>query len=101
MIRVAVVDDQALVRAGFVVLLESAPDLEVVGSAADGAQAVDLVVEQLTVINSNITELNALTSNDTIIINLSLSVRNIDQLVSVVNTIKRVKDVFSVERIIQ
>ena len=31
---VAVVDDQALVRAGFVVLLESAPDLEVVGSAA-------------------------------------------------------------------
>jgi DNA-binding NarL/FixJ family response regulator len=45
MIRVAVVDDQALVRAGFVVLLESAPDLEVVGSAADGAQAFDLVVE--------------------------------------------------------
>ena len=45
MIRVAVVDDQALVRAGFVVLLESAPDLEVVGSAADGAQAVDLVLE--------------------------------------------------------
>ncbi len=47
MIRVAVVDDQALVRAGFVVLLESAPDLEVVGSAADGAQAVDLVVATL------------------------------------------------------
>ena len=45
MIRVAVVDDQALVRAGFVVLLESAPDLEVVGSAADGAAAVDLVVQ--------------------------------------------------------
>jgi DNA-binding NarL/FixJ family response regulator len=44
MIRVAVVDDQALVRAGFVVLLESAPDLEVVGDAADGAQAYDLVV---------------------------------------------------------
>jgi DNA-binding NarL/FixJ family response regulator len=44
-IRVAVVDDQALVRAGFVVLLESAPDVEVVGSAADGVQAFDLVVE--------------------------------------------------------
>jgi DNA-binding NarL/FixJ family response regulator len=44
MIRVAVVDDQALVRAGFEVLLESAPDLDVVGSAADGAEAVDLVV---------------------------------------------------------
>lgn len=59
------------------------------------------IIQKLTVINANITELNALTSNDTIIINLSLSVRNIDQLVSVVNTIKRVKDVFSVERIIQ
>ena len=44
MIRVAVVDDQALVRAGFEMLLESAPDLDVVGSAADGAEAVDLVV---------------------------------------------------------
>ena len=44
MIRVAVVDDLALVRAGFEMLLDSAPDLEVVGSAADGAQAIDLVV---------------------------------------------------------
>jgi len=41
-IRVAVVDDQALVRAGFGVLIDSAPDLEVVGQAADGAEAVDL-----------------------------------------------------------
>ena len=44
MIRVAVVDDLALVRAGFEMLLESAPDLEVVGSAADGAEAINLVV---------------------------------------------------------
>ncbi len=44
MIRVAVVDDQALVRAGFEMLLDSAPDLDVVGSAADGAAAIDLVV---------------------------------------------------------
>ena len=44
MIRVAVVDDLALVRAGFTMLLDSAPDLEVVGSAADGAEAFDLVV---------------------------------------------------------
>ena len=42
MIRVGVADDQALVRAGFEVLIESAPDLTVVGTAADGAQAVDL-----------------------------------------------------------
>ena len=43
MIRVAVVDDQALVRSGFVVLLGSADDIEVVGEAADGAEAVALV----------------------------------------------------------
>ena len=44
MIRVAVVDDQALVRAGFGVLLESATDIEIVGSAANGAEAIDLVL---------------------------------------------------------
>ena len=42
MIRVLVVDDQALVRAGFEALVESADDLLVVGSAADGAEAVEL-----------------------------------------------------------
>ena len=41
-IRVGVVDDQALVRSGFVVLLRSA-DIEVVGEAADGKEAVELV----------------------------------------------------------
>jgi len=41
-IRVAVVDDQALVRSGFVVLLRSADDIDVVGEAADGREAVEL-----------------------------------------------------------
>jgi DNA-binding NarL/FixJ family response regulator len=41
-IRVAVVDDQALVRSGFTVLLRSAPDIEVVGEAADGREAIEL-----------------------------------------------------------
>ena len=36
MIRVAVVDDQELVRSGFVVLLRSSPGIEVVGEAGDG-----------------------------------------------------------------
>jgi DNA-binding NarL/FixJ family response regulator len=40
--RVLVVDDQTLVRAGFRLLVDSAPDLEVVGEAADGAQALEL-----------------------------------------------------------
>ena len=42
MIRVAVVDDQELVRSGFVVLLGSSPDLEVVGEAGDGDAAWEL-----------------------------------------------------------
>ena len=46
MIRVAVVDDQALVRSGFCVLLRSDPDIEVVGEAADGAEAVELAVRE-------------------------------------------------------
>jgi DNA-binding NarL/FixJ family response regulator len=42
MIRVLVADDQMLVRAGFRVLVDSAPDLEVVGEAGNGAEAVEL-----------------------------------------------------------
>jgi DNA-binding NarL/FixJ family response regulator len=39
-IRVVIVDDQALVRAGFRVLLDSEPDVEVVGEAANGEEAI-------------------------------------------------------------
>jgi DNA-binding NarL/FixJ family response regulator len=41
-IRVLLADDQALIRAGFHVLIDAADDLQVVGEALDGAQAVDL-----------------------------------------------------------
>ena len=43
MIRVALADDQALVRAGFRALLDAEDDLEVVGEASDGDEAVKLV----------------------------------------------------------
>lgn len=42
-IRVVVVDDQQVVREGLVALLGLLDDVEVVGSAADGAQALDLL----------------------------------------------------------
>jgi DNA-binding NarL/FixJ family response regulator len=42
-IRVAVVDDQALVRTGLRTLIESEPDLELVGEAADGRAGLGLV----------------------------------------------------------
>ncbi|GHE03642.1 response regulator [Streptomyces alanosinicus] len=42
-IRVIVADDQELVRAGFAMILDAQPDIEVVAEAADGAQAVEAV----------------------------------------------------------
>ncbi|MFV2001015.1 MAG: response regulator [Acidimicrobiia bacterium] len=44
-LRVLVVDDQALVRAGFSMILSSEPDIEVVGEAENGLEAVDLARE--------------------------------------------------------
>ncbi len=41
-IRVLVADDQQLLRAGFRVILEAEPDIEVVGEAVDGVEAVEV-----------------------------------------------------------
>jgi DNA-binding NarL/FixJ family response regulator len=45
-VRVLICDDQALVRAGFRKLLESAPGIEVVGEAEDGLQAAELAARR-------------------------------------------------------
>jgi DNA-binding NarL/FixJ family response regulator len=42
-IRVAIADDQALVRAGFRLIVGSQPDMQVVGEAGDGQAAIELV----------------------------------------------------------
>jgi DNA-binding NarL/FixJ family response regulator len=42
-IRVVLADDQELLRAGFRMILESHPDITVVGEASDGAEAIELV----------------------------------------------------------
>ena len=44
-IRIVIADDQALVRSGFRLIVDARPDLEVVGEAEDGVQAVALVEE--------------------------------------------------------
>lgn len=44
-VRVLVADDQAMVRTGFRLILETEPDFEVVGEAADGEEAVRLARE--------------------------------------------------------
>jgi DNA-binding NarL/FixJ family response regulator len=45
-LRIVIADDQASVREGLVLLLGGLPGIEVVGAAADGQQALDLVAEQ-------------------------------------------------------
>lgn len=45
-IRVVVADDQALVRSGFTMLLAVESDIEVVGEASNGAEAVALVASE-------------------------------------------------------
>lgn len=45
MIRVVIVDDQTLVRAGFRALLDSDPDIEVVGEAGDGSEAIEAATD--------------------------------------------------------
>jgi DNA-binding NarL/FixJ family response regulator len=45
-LRVVVADDQAAVREGLVLLLDLLPGIDVVGSAADGRQALEVVAEQ-------------------------------------------------------
>ena len=47
MIRVLLADDHALIRAGFRVLLEAAADIEVIGEAVNGDQAVELARAEL------------------------------------------------------
>ncbi|WP_308467793.1 response regulator transcription factor [Rathayibacter soli] len=46
MIRIVIVDDQAMVRTGFRLILDEQPDLQVVGEAADGLEAIHLVDRQ-------------------------------------------------------
>jgi DNA-binding NarL/FixJ family response regulator len=44
-IRILLADDQALVRAGFRLILEAEPDIEVVAEAADGEEAIERAIE--------------------------------------------------------
>ncbi len=46
-VKILIADDQALVRAGFRMILDAEDDLDVIGEAPDGLQAVELTVADL------------------------------------------------------
>lgn len=46
MIRIVIADDQAMVRAGFRMIVSSQPDMEVAGEAGDGREAIELVRQE-------------------------------------------------------
>ncbi len=46
MIRVLICDDQAIARHGLQMILSTAPDLQIIGQAQDGQEALDLVAQQ-------------------------------------------------------
>jgi DNA-binding NarL/FixJ family response regulator len=69
-IRVLLADDQALVRAGFHVLLDAQDDIEVVGEAADGNQAVELArrtVPDIVLMDIRMPELDGIAATKAII----------------------------------
>ena len=76
MIRVLIADDQALVRAGFRALVEAEEGIEVVGEAADGAEAVTLarrLVSDLVLMDIRVPGTNGLEANRQIAADAALS----------------------------
>lgn len=76
MIRVLLADDQALVRAGFRALLDSAPDISVVAEAATGAEAVRLAVAErpdIALLDIRMPELDGLAAAERILADPRLS----------------------------
>lgn len=80
MIRVAIADDQQLIRAGFRSLLESEPDIEVVGEAGSGADAVSLVTAtrpDVVLMDIRMPEGDGLWATEQIVLNPALSATRI------------------------
>ncbi len=69
-IRVAVVDDQALVRRGFAMVLEHQPDIEVVAEAGTGVEALDVIRQNrpdVVLMDIRMPEMDGLTATATLV----------------------------------
>ena len=69
MIRVVLADDQVLVRAGFRALLDAEPDVDVVGEASDGREAIELtraLVPDVVLMDVRMPELDGLSATRSI-----------------------------------
>lgn len=69
--RIAIIDDDALVRAGLRLILGADPDLEVVAEGADGAEAVDLVRQHrpdLVLMDIRMPQVNGLVATERILL---------------------------------
>jgi len=69
-IRVAVVDDQALVRRGFAMVLDHQPDIEVVAEAGTGREAIDIVRQHrpdVVLMDIRMPEMDGLTATATLV----------------------------------
>ena len=75
-------------------------DARIKVKAASRKNILNDIIQRLSLANAEISELNAINQNEIMIIDLSLAVKNIEQLNGIANTVKGVKDVFSVERVI-
>ena len=97
MIDVVVADDQRLLRAGFRVILEDEPDMRVVGEAADGRSAVDIVQRtrpHVVLMDIRMPELDGLAAGERI-----LSDPDLDSAVVMLTTFDRDEYVYQALRI--
>lgn len=95
-IRVLLADDQSMIRAGFKLLIDNQPDLDVVGEAQTGAEAVELVAElapDVVLMDVQMPDMDGIAATESIIASGDVSTR-----VLIVTTFQRDDYVFDALR---
>lgn len=77
-IRVLIADDQALVRSGFRMILDTQPDVQVIGEASDGSEAVELardLVPDVLLMDLRMPEMDGITATRALLADRSITTR--------------------------